>query len=595
MPRGIQWRITFAFMLVILISMGILGSHLVNSSRSQQLDTLRSQLENEASIIAQASVSSFLSEDPSTSLHALARTLGQHIDSRVTIIAPDGMVLGDSDEEPGTMENHADRPEFRDALQQGFGESTRYSLTLGQRMMYVAVPVSYQDEIIGVARVALALAAIEGLVHRLTVSIISAMALTALAIILAGWLISSFITSPIRKLTAASREMASGQLGQRLAIATGDEVGELASAFNEMSARLGEMVETISADRAWLATILDNMADGVIMTDVEGIVSLANNAARQLFGIENTAGKTLIAVVRDHEMDEVLKRCLKTGETQTLQYESGAARRYIRVIAVPIIDDELSGALLLLQDLTELRDLQTTRRELIGNISHEFRTPLAGIKAMVETLGDGAVDDKEAARGFLTRIDDEVDRLTQIVAELTELSRIETGKVDLVMEPLDLNLLLEEVVSQLGPQADRRQLSVTMQPAADLPAVQADKARVRQVIINLVHNAIKFTQAGGKITVITRMSDGTVTVDISDTGAGIARRDLPHVFERFYKGDRARSGGTGTGMGLAIARHVVEAHGGRIWVRSEEGRGSTFGFSLPLQQGPHGETANNKI
>ncbi|MBE0430919.1 MAG: HAMP domain-containing protein [Dehalococcoidia bacterium] len=595
MFRSIQSRITLAFMLVILIGMGILGNRLIDSSRSHQLDDLRSGLQNEAMITGQASVSGFLSEDPHKTLDSLAKTLGGQIDSRITIIALDGTVLGDSDEEPAAMESHTNRPEFRDALEQGSGESTRYSITLGQRMMYVAVPVSHEGETIGVARVALPLSAVEGLVHRLTVSIISAMAITALVIILAGWLIARLITRPIRRLTAASREMASGQLGQRIALAGGNEVRELSRAFNEMSLKLKEMVDTVSADRARLATILDNMADGVIMTDVGGNVSVANNAAKTLFNIDDAAGRTLIEAVRDHEMDALLKLCLRTAQTQTTQYESGAAERYIRAIAIPIGDDQMSEALLLLQDLTELRDLQTTRRELIGNISHEFRTPLAGIKAMVETLRDGAVDDKEAAGDFLNRIDDEVERLTQTVAELTELTRIETGKAELILEPLDLNLLLEEVLGQLGPQVDRRQLSVNKKLADDLPPVQADRARIRQVIVNVVHNAIKFTDPGGKITVATRVHDGTVAVDVSDTGVGISKDDLPHVFERFYKGERARSGGTGTGMGLAIARHVVEAQGGRIWVRSEEGKGSTFSFSLPLEQGPQGETVNNKI
>jgi two-component system phosphate regulon sensor histidine kinase PhoR len=310
---------------------------------------------------------------------------------------------------------------------------------------------------------------------------------------------------------------------------------------------------------------------------------LANNAAAKLFNIKNTTEKPLIEVVRDHEMDEVLKLCLQTAKTQSVQYESGASKRYIRVIAIPISHGEMSGVLLLFQDLTELRNLQTTRRELIGNISHEFRTPLAGIKAMVETLRDGAVDDQEAARDFLARIDDEVERLTQIVVELTELSRIETGEAELRLESVDLNLLVEEVITQLSPQIERQQLTAEKNIDANLPSVQADKRRIRQTIVNLIHNAIKFTNTGGKIMVTTRIHNGSVTVDISDTGIGIAKRDLPHVFERFYKGDRDRSGG-GTGMGLAIAKHVIEAHGGSIWVQSEEGKGSNFSFSLPINR-----------
>jgi two-component system phosphate regulon sensor histidine kinase PhoR len=413
-----------------------------------------------------------------------------------------------------------------------------------------------------------------------TVSIIIAMAAATVLVILAAWLIARFTTRPIRKLTAASRRITSGELGQKIAIEARDEVGELAHAFNEMSARLKELVETISEDRARMATILDNMADGVIMTDAEGNISLANQTAARLFNIKDAENKPLIEAVRDYEVDEVLKLCLRTAKTQSVQYESGTSRRYLRAIAVPIAH---SGVLLLFQDLTSLRDLQTTRRELIGNISHEFRTPLAGIKAMVETLHDGAVDDEKTARDFLNRIDSEVDRLTQLVAELTELSRIETGKSELKLEPLNLNNLVEEVTTQLSPQAERQQLAVIKELAAGLPPVPADRARVRQVVLNLLHNAIKFTEPSGKITVTTQKQGDSVTVDIADTGRGIAREDLPHVFERFYKGDKARAG-EGAGMGLAIAKHIIEAHGGDIRVQSEEGKGSTFSFSLPLQK-----------
>jgi len=580
--RSIQWRITFPFVLLIVVSMSILGFYLTNSTKDSQLDNLHTQLENEAIITAEASLPGLLSDDRNEILDALAKRLGEQTGTRVTIIALDGTVLGDSDEDPATMENHADRPEIRDAMDTGFGESTRFSITLGQKMMYIAVPISQQDEVLGIARVSLPLTMVENLVNRVTVSIVVAMVVAALLVILVAWLITRITTRPIRELTIASKKISSGELGHKITIETKDEVGELTQAFNEMSLELKGLVDTISGDRARLATILDNMTDGVIMTDIEGNVLLANNATRKLFNIKNESGKPLIEVVRDHEMDEVLKLCLQTAKTQAVQYESGASKKYIRAIAIPISADELSGVLLLLQDLTELRNLQTTRRELIGNISHEFRTPLASIKAMAETLHNGAVDDKETARDFLSRIDDEVERLTQIVAELTELSRIETGQAELRLEPVNLNLLIEEVTTQLSTQAERQQLIVERKLAVDTRPVQADKERIRQTIINLVHNAIKFTDPGGKITIATQVRSDSVIVDISDTGIGISKSDLPHVFERFYKGDRARSGG-GTGMGLAIAKHVVEAHGGSIWVQSEEGRGSTFSFSLLIK------------
>jgi len=580
MFRSIQWRMTVSFILVTLIIMAILGVYLVNSSSNSQLDNLRSQLENEAKITAEACLPGLLDPDESSNLDTLAKKLGAEIETRITIVALNGTVLGDSEEDPRTMESHADRPEIVDALATGVGESTRYSTTIGQKMLYVAVPISYQDEILGVARVSLSLATVENLERRVTLIIIIAMAVAMALVILAAWVTSRITTRPIRKLTAASKRIAAGELGQRITIEARDEVGELMYAFNEMSAKTKELVETISEDRTRLATILDNMTDGVIMVDTEGNVSLANKATERLFNIKQAKNEPLIEAVRDHEVDELLELCLRTAQTQATQYESSVSKAYLRVVAIPIAH---TGVLLLFQDLTELRSLQTTRRELIGNISHEFRTPLAGIKAMVETLSGGAIDDKAAASDFLTRIDGEVDRLTQLVAELTELSRIETGKAELKKEPIDLNQLAEEVISQLSPQVERQQLSISRDFATSLPSVPADKDRVRQVITNLVHNAIKFTPTGGRIRITTRALQGSVVVDIADTGIGIPKEDLPRVFERFYKGDKSRAG-EGTGMGLAIVKHVIEAHGGTVWVRSEEGEGSTFGFSLPLKQ-----------
>lgn len=593
MFQSIQWRITIWFVLLVLVSMALLGAYLTNSVRNNQLGSLRSQLENEAKITVAASLPGFVGQDKKGNLDVLAKKLGDQIGTRVTLIALDGTVVGDSDEDPSVMENHATRPEVRDALASGFGESTRYSTTLGQKMMYVAVPIIDKGEVLGTARVALPLTQVESSVNRVIISIVIAMATTTVLVILAAWLIARMTTRPIRELTRASQKIASGEFDHKISVGTKDESGQLAHAFNEMSLKLKKMVETISEDKTRLATILDNMADSIIMVDMEGNIILANKATEKLLGVknENMTAKPLIEAVRDYELNDILKLCLKTGQEQTTQFESGTSNRFLRAIAIPITGDRPGGVLVLVQDLTELRGLQTMRRELVGNISHEFRTPLAGIKAMVETLQDSAIDDKEVAKDFLGRIEAEVDRLTQMVAELTELSRIETGRVELILEPVNLNLLIEQVIIQFKPQVARQQLHFQKELAADLPVVQADKERIRQVMGNLIHNAIKFNRSGGSIRAVTRTFEGSAIVEIADTGIGMAKEDLPRIFERFYKGDRSRAG-QGTGMGLAIAKHIVEAHGGEIWAQSEEGKGSTFSFSLPITQSPQQQDKN---
>jgi two-component system phosphate regulon sensor histidine kinase PhoR len=581
--RSFQWRITIPFIALIIASMAVLGVYLTSSVRHSQLDNLRSHLEQEAYVTAAAALPSLLGQ--SSTPDALAKTLGSEIDTRITIIAPDGTVLGDSVQDPATMENHATRPEVIDALATGMGESTRFSTTLQEQMMYVAVTVYNQGELVGIARVALPLIIAEQNVGSVTRIIIVATVIIAALAVLAAWIIARTLTRPIRELTRASQSIATGELGRKITIATKDEIGQLARAFNEMSASLKTTVETVSTEKTELDSILANMADGVIVTDPGGDIVLANQAAGRLLGFEegNTAGRPTIEVVHDHEIDEVLKQCLNTGNEQSTQFESGITRRFIRVIAVPLLNqDRLNGALVLLQDLTELRGLQTMRRELVGNISHELRTPIAGIKAMIETLRSGAINDKDAARDFLARIESEADRLAQMVAELTQLSRIETGRAELKMGPVNLNTLADEVLAEMKPLAERQHVTLSQQVSPDLPSVMADRDRIRQTIVNLVHNAVKFNKPGGRVTVTTSYDRNNVNLTVADTGIGISKDNLPHIFERFFKADRSRTGG-GSGLGLAIAKHTVQAHGGEISARSEEGQGSTFTFSLPRQ------------
>jgi two-component system phosphate regulon sensor histidine kinase PhoR len=566
--------------ILTLVITGIAGVYLVTFVRSTQINNLRFNLEEEARITAEAGLPLLIE---GSNVDILAKKLGREIEARVTIIAPDGKVLGDSQEDPATMENHATRPEVKDALSSGLGESTRYSITLGEQMMYVAVPISNQGTVLGVARVALPLTTIEKSVNHLTLTIILVMVIIVVLTILAAAFIARRTTQPIRQLTRATQQIAAGQLDQKIAVQTGDEIGQLSIAFNEMSSGLKSTMEAVYAEKAKLSTVLNNMADGVILTDKEGNISTANRSASNLFGFEdrNVLGKSIVEVVHDHEVDAVMKLCSLTKKEQSAQFESSVTKRFMRVVAAPVANSKTNEMLFLFQDLTEVRNLQTMRKELIGNISHDLRTPIAGIKAMAETLRDGALDDKEAAKDFLARIEAEVDRLTQMVSELTELSRIETGKAELRIEPLNLNFIIKDVIEQLMPLAERQQVTLSTNLATNIPVVNADRDRIRQTIINLAHNAIKFNRVGGSVILSTIADSKAVSVEIADTGIGISKEDIPHVFDRFYKADRSRSKG-GSGLGLAIAKHTIQTHGGKIWVTSEQGKGSTFSFSLPL-------------
>jgi two-component system, OmpR family, phosphate regulon sensor histidine kinase PhoR len=582
MSRSIYWKIIIPFIAIIIAGMTLLGVYTTNSTRDIEINRLEWQLHNEAQLAADISRPAFSGSDSPGKLDLIAKTIGKEISSRITLIAANGTVLGDTDQDPSTMENHSNRPEVIAALSSGSGQAIRYSSTLHENMMYVAVPVTDQGQTLGISRVALPLTAVESSTSSLVLTIIAAIAIITLLVVAAAAIIAAVIIRPVRQMTSAAEGLAAGRMGEQISIRGNDEIGRLGRAFNDMSVSLKQTMEANETERGKLATILANLTDGVIMIDSERNVLLANPAAEHLFHFKAVAAanRPLIEAIHDHEIDELAKKSLKTRAEQTTQIDS-ADSRFLRVIAIPVAARGSAALLVLFQDLTELRSLQTMRRELIGNISHELRTPLAGIKAMVETLQDRAIEDKETARDFLTRIEGEVDRLSQMVSEITQLSRIETGQVEFKSVSTDLNELIKDVITEMDPIAEKQLIALTVNLDRTVLPVTIDKERIRQTLINLVHNAIKFNNPGGKVVVSTGSGPDSVTVSITDNGIGISPDDLPHVFERFYKADKARSRG-GSGLGLAIAKHTIQAHGGTIWVQSEPGKGSTFSFRLPI-------------
>jgi two-component system phosphate regulon sensor histidine kinase PhoR len=581
MFRSIRWRIAAAFAILIVLCIVGLSAYLSYFFRHYYQDSLTTQLTDQAKLVGDAG-EPYLAAGETDNLDTLAKRLGEQIDARVTIIGRDGTVLGDSEEEnPATMDNHSDRPEVRQALAEGTGSDIRRSETLGYEMMYVAAAVTVQGETVGVARVSLPLTEINAAMgHINTVIAVGALVAAALGILLA-FQVTRITVDPVKKLTAVSKRMADGDLNQEIAVTSRDEVGELARAFNRMAMQVKQTMAAVTAERDRMEVIFSHMGDAILVVDGDSVVNTLNRAAEKVFQTsrEQAIGRHFIEVVRDYEIDTLLQRCLTAKEQQKGLVGVSPKRQLLGVIVTPFQGE--SGCVVLVQDLTELRRLETVRRDFISNLSHELRTPITSLKALTETLYEGAIDQPSVAKEFVSKMNVEVDRLAQMVQEMGDLSRIESGEAPPKRSPVNIADVATRAVERLRAQADRAGLQVKLETASGLPAVSADEGRIEQVLVNLVHNAIKFTPPGGRIDITAKVDGNHLLVSVSDTGVGISTDDLPRVFERFYKADRARAGG-GTGLGLAIARHVVEAHGGKIWAESVEGRGATFSFSIPL-------------
>ena len=587
MLARMQWRIAIPYMLLIGACLLGLSAYLAALLSQAQLDALRTRLSAEARLVGEsvtpillAGGPAELSPDQAALLQAQVLRLSRRADARITIVNQQGTVLADSQADPATMENHANRPEIAATLRgAGEGEASRTSATIGLDQLYVAAPIDPADEVIGVARLSVPLDTVNASIRQMFV--IVGLALTATAAIAVGlalW-IAGRVTGPLRHLTTVAGEVAKGTQPGALGLPQEGEIGRLAEAFNQMAGQLRAQMHSLARERDVLASVLANMTDGIVVVDAFKTVVIANEAARELLDmVEGPEGLSLARAVRDHEICQALDEALDTGDRRTEVRRAGRSARHLRVAAAPL--RESGGGLLVLRDVSQERRVENLRRDFVANVSHELRTPIAALKALVETLEEGALDDPPAARDFLRRIHVEVDGLAQLVSELLELSRVESGRAQLTPEPVSPTKLARSATERLQPQAERAGLSLIRAGDDALPPVLADATRVEHVLLALIHNAIKFTPPGGSVRVGVEADGAFARFTVADTGAGIPPEDLDRIFERFYKVDRARAA-AGTGLGLAIAKHVIQALGGRIWAESEIGRGTTVSFTLP--------------
>jgi two-component system phosphate regulon sensor histidine kinase PhoR len=365
------------------------------------------------------------------------------------------------------------------------------------------------------------------------------------------------------------------------------EIDQLTSIIHVALSNSNLQMERIQSENIKMNEVFAHMTDGVIITDAQGNIRFINPTAQKMFGVskDDAENHSIAKVLRHHQLIELWQRCRDSDQVQSISSEIGMDKLYINGIATPLGSGMPGGILLLFQDLTQLKKLEIVRRDFVSNISHELRTPLATIKALSETLMDSALEDPPTARKFIQNIDIEVDSLTQIVDELLELSRIESGKLSLKMELISPCQIMYNAVDRLYVQSERSNLTVEINCQESLPPVLADQERIERLMVNLLHNAIKFTPSGGMIRLSAEIhsenNNQFILFTLSDTGIGIPEEDLSRIFERFYKSDRARAGG-GSGLGLSIAQHIVQIHEGRIWAESIEGKGSSFHFILPL-------------
>ncbi|MGH9804247.1 MAG: ATP-binding protein [Candidatus Acidiferrales bacterium] len=506
--------------------------------------------------------------------------------ARVTVVAADGRVLADSAHDPATMENHRDRPEILTAMATGTGRSIRYSDTINRDMLYLAVRHEPNGSGPVLLRVALPLSEIDVTLSKLRGRLWGASLVILLAAGAASLLLSRALARRVEALKAFSQRVAAGDFRPLPAEREGDELAALARSLNETAARLEETIRSLIEERNRSAAILRSMIEGVAVFDAEPRIVFCNNAFCLAAGLagESCENRPAVEVIRQPDLLRAVERALAGEETVDLEVTVGMLRpATYAATAAPVRAETGRGAVLVLHDISELRRLERVRRDFVANVSHEFKTPLTAIQGFAETLLGGALEDQQNSRRFLGIIRDHAIRLGRLTDELLSLAQLEAGKLTLELRPLAVGSLLESCVETIRLQATQKQIAIVLEKPPETLVVQADSVRLREVLQNLLDNAVRYSSPGGRIAVRAAASDaGQVAITVSDSGIGIPQAEQGRIFERFYRVESSRAAESGgTGLGLSIAKHLVEAQGGRIAVESEVGRGSTFSVYLP--------------
>ncbi|MDA3962551.1 MAG: ATP-binding protein [Planctomycetota bacterium] len=585
------WKLYAGYVILILATAVCTVAFTADRAHARGMHDLETRLANSTVFLSEFA-RPYLLADNRGALQDPIERLGASLDVRLTIIANDGTVIADSTHNPATMDNHGDRPELITARDQGTGRSTRFSTTLREDMLYQARLLHYEGQTLGWARAAMPTTQVASALSNHRDSALIAGLITALLALPLGLVFARRVTTPLVRMTEVATAMADGDLTQRVTPNRHDEIGQLAEALNTMAAQLAERVTTIESERNQLQAVLTGMEEGLIAIDANERITLINQPARKLIGIGDAParGERFWELCRIEAVNHVLAEAKRSGNTCRLEHEitGRGLDQHVQLLATPIRDTDghILGVVLVLHDITELRRLETVRRDFVANISHELKTPLTAIRGMVETVLDDPDMPPTLQERFLGRALTQSARLADLVADLLTLSRIEATADAMEREPVSLPAVVSLSLDHLRESANAKQITITTTTVDS--TVLGDAESLRQITDNLIDNAIKYTPDGGTVSIELSVTEHHAILRISDTGIGIGPADRARVFERFYRVDKARSREIGsTGLGLAIVKHLVLAHQGHIELESTPGTGSTFQVRLPLAPSDH--------
>ncbi len=585
--RRLLWHLFPSYLLITALAMAAVSWYAGISLRSFYYSQTISTLEARAKLL-EARVGGSLSPDQADTLQAIVADLGGRSGTRITVVLPTGRVVADSDERPSNMENHADRPEIALALTGEVGTSRRFSHTLGKELVYVAVPVVRSGNVVGAVRTALPRTALDRELGAVLGRIALAAALLLLLAAGISLVVSRRLTGPIEEMKIAAQNFARGDLKHSIQPPSTEELAGLAESLNAMATELDAQIHTITQQRAEQEAVLASMAEGVVAVDPSERVIAVNRAASSMLGIEpeNVRGRPVQEVIRNTGIHKLVAASLESETPVEREFVlTSGPEMFVQARGTALRDEygNRAGAVVVLNDMTRMRRLENMRRDFVANVSHELRTPVTSIKGFVETLMDGSDKDPADTARFMAIVSKHADRLNAIIEDLLFLSRIEQGpsQDDAIFDVVEMDRIVDSVIENFSPAAAERRMDIVKNCAAGI-STRASAQLLEHALGNILDNAIKYSQEGSSIRVSCSRDGEGVVMEVRDEGIGIPASDLPRIFERFYRVDKARSREMGgTGLGLAIAKHIVQAHGGRITVESEPGVGSTFTVHMP--------------